>query len=86
MYNPKKMQEFIDEAFVEMFRRVGQTYDFELLKEQEWFRKHQWDTKTQDEFKTWLIALLRKKFKMRKTQAEREAVWFILNYGWVVRD
>jgi len=86
MYKTEKIKAFTDEAFTKMFEMVGAEYKPELLENEGWFQAHTWTDAEQEEFVTWVIKSLREKLKMPKGRAEKEARWFVFNYGWVVRD
>jgi len=80
----------------EMCNRVNANYNNINFTEENWFLKHTWTSKEQDDFINWLTQQIisnkevRKLFNLpshpRKKIAEAAAKWFVFQYGWKVND
>lgn len=89
----KKTKRLIDEAFSEMFRRVGiktihnqdDVLEFQKQHGDEWYRSHTWSEKEEQDFSLWLQKKIRTRLKVTKHKARQEAGLFLLQYGWPVR-
>jgi len=83
MRSQEKIDEFMDHALDMMFNVVGfNGFDEEFIKQPDWYTMKEWSKEQQDEFRNWLISELRTKLRMRKKQAEIEAGFFLLSWGW----
>ena len=83
MKSQEKIDEFMDHALDMMFKAVGfDCFDEEFTKQPDWYTKREWSKEQQDEFRDWLISECRTKLRMRKKQAEVEAGFFLLSWGW----
>jgi hypothetical protein len=83
MRSQEKIDKFMDHALDVMFKAVGfDGFDEEFTKQPDWYIKREWSKEQQDEFRDWLIAECRTKLRMRKKQAEVEAGFFLLSWGW----
>jgi hypothetical protein len=61
--------------------------DFEkFINKPDWFQEHEWDAKTEDAFREWLVLYLMKNKGARQQQAAHEAAFFIMNWGWKTRE
>jgi len=83
MKNPLKFQDIL---FTKMFKIVGLKYTEDFVKQKEWYKKHSWNIKQEQEFKNFFIKEYIKFFKSNKNTAELEFEWFNLGYGWVIND
>lgn len=87
-----KMQKYLKVIIKEMCNRVGVNFDKVNFKNKEWFMKHEWTEKEQDNFREWLISYLSKEKEARqeimripsnnKRFVEDAANQFILMWGW----
>jgi hypothetical protein len=83
MRTQKKIDEFMDHALDKMFEMVGfEGFDEDFTKQSDWYTKKEWSIDEQNEFRNWLITECRDKLRMRKKQAEVEAGFFLLSWGW----
>lgn len=78
MNNEQIFQECLDE----MFRRVGIRYSKKFVGQIDWYRNKSWTENEEKSFKDWMVGLLRKKKRWTKRMSEKEAGWFVFNYGW----
>lgn len=84
-----KSEAFKKKALDEMFRRVGlDGFDDELIARHpdNWYRIYQWTAEEEQLYKDWLIDLYAKTFKYNKAQSRNQALWFLLSYGWSVKN
>lgn len=65
---------------------VGAIYSPIVCQRHDWFREYTWTKTRENEFKDWLVSLIRKELKVAKWVAEREADWFVNQYGWEVAE
>jgi hypothetical protein len=80
----------------EMFKRVGQEYTEEFVKQPYWFTKYSWTEEEQEDFENWLYTELKNNNLLRKEtlanntksakQLKRVAKAFVFNYGWSLRE
>lgn len=83
MKQEEKIKKFMDDAFNEMFIRVGfERFDIEFTKKENWYTLKTWSLEEQKEFALWFIAEYRKRFKSKKAYAETQCRWFLFDYGW----
>lgn len=76
----------------EMFKRVGDTYLPSKTEGDEWYLKHEWTEKEQEDFMEWLTNYLMTNKEARhellsfpirnKKRCQQAASWFNLMYGW----
>ena len=57
-----------------------------LVGDQDWFHRYTWTSTEQEEFRTWAVELLRKKKRFTKEKANKEMSWFLLAYGYRIKD
>ncbi len=65
-----------------MFRAVGLKFPGYKKLGKDWYLKHAWTEQQEREFRRWLEATLRHEFGWTIKMAQREASWFLLDYGW----
>lgn len=58
----------------------GVCYD-DVLEDENWFTKFTTTAEEEIEFRQYIVDTLRKSLRMSKKMAEREANWFILQWG-----
>lgn len=76
-----------EECLKEMFRRVGEEYPNEKLTSQaEWYNLRMWTEKEYMDFRGWLVAFLRKRFKWAEKKCNWEAGLFLLDWGWKTKE
>lgn len=79
----EKIKKFYDDAFEEMFKRVGfETFDESFINVPFWYTKKEWSDDEEESFKQWFIAEYRKRFRKSRRYATDECRWFVFNYGW----
>ena len=69
---------------VEQLRRLGISPEegVKITREEGWWSRHQWpDKESEEKFRDWAVAEIRRVFRMSKKAAEREFSWFNLAYG-----
>lgn len=84
----KKHDYLIDRIYSEMFDRVGLKFpNKKLTSKKDWFLRHTWTSKEQNDFRDWVAKRVKKSFPyLSSKHARQEADWFIFNYGWKVDD
>lgn len=65
-----------------MFGVMGFVYKPEIVKEQEWFLKHEWTPIAKEKFLTWLTDFLIKNKYATKSRARHEAEKIDADIGW----
>jgi len=81
-----KEEKFLNAALTEMFRLVGRKYSPKATSKPDWYCQSTWTSQEQNEFAKWLAELIRRELRRRAYRADREAAWFVMNYGWKVKD
>ena len=77
---------------IDMFRYIGdKRSEEEILKEyqtiEDWYQRHTWTTIDHNKWKDeHLVPILRKRMKLPKYRAEREAAWFMLQWSFMIKD
>jgi hypothetical protein len=67
----------------EMFRRVGEKYpNKELTDKKDWWRTRTWTEKEEDDFRDWMVKLLKKRHKWSKRTIDKEIGMFLLMWSW----
>ena len=80
-----KTQKFIRKALNKQFQLVGfKKFDPAFVDDHpaDWYKKFEWDEKTEKYYFDWFIQTAAKDLKISKKSATNEANWWILNYGW----
>jgi len=80
----KTEETFITTALTEMFKRVGRKYSPEATSQPEWFYESTWTSQQESEFRKWLKKLIIFKLRHPAYRADREAGWFVFDFGWRV--
>ena len=80
----------------EMAYLVGAEWEDINPKEKDWFKKHSWDSETQQVFRNWFVKYLMDNEEAREeilninvnnqVLIERAVDNFIFNYGWTVKE
>lgn len=82
-----KGEKCMEEALVEMFKRVGMEYpDEAFTSHPDWYQLKQWTKEESKDFRTWLEAKVRKELRLTKKRAATEAAFFDLMYGWKEKE
>jgi hypothetical protein len=76
----------------EMCKRVGTTLNEVNTQEEDWYLKHRWTSKEEEDFREWLVNYLYKSSSARneimnfpkksKPYIRLTATWFMFSYGW----
>lgn len=53
-------------VLTEMFKKVGTPFNEDLVKENDWYLKHTWSNKAENEFQTWFVNYLYTNIAARK--------------------
>lgn len=75
---------------IDMFRYIGdERPEEEILDEcqkvDDWYQKHTWTLNQHNKWKNeHLIPIIKKRMKLPKYRAEKEASWFMLQWGFMV--
>jgi len=77
-----KIDKFLIKVLKKQFSLVKLKYSAEFVKKKEWYLKKSWNEETEKKFKDYFIAAARKDLKWSKRLANKEYLWFNLNYGW----
>jgi hypothetical protein len=80
----KKEEKCFETAMTEMFRLVGRKYSQKATSKHEWYYESTWTSEQQSEFRKWLTKLIRRELRYPAYKADREAGWFVFNFGWKV--
>ena len=70
----------------EQFNRIGEEYTKEKTLANDWYLQYSWTEEDQTAFIDWLTDFLRKKLKVTRKCAIREAQMWNLNYGWKIKE
>lgn len=83
----EKLQTAIVDIINKMFEIAGHnvTYD-DVIGVDNWFQKHTMTVEQSEEWKSWGVGYLQDKLKMTKKMAEREMMWFNLQWGLTYSD
>ena len=83
----KMMNDLLFKEIMErLFDVIGLEFKEETVKEEDWYLKHSWTKKQEEEFIAWLTKLLVKKKRLNKTIAQKNARFFVFSYGWKRSD
>ena len=67
----------------EMFRRVGKKYpDKKFTDQKDWYTKVTWTEEEEEDFRVWMRAFLKKKYRWNKHTLDKEIGMFLLMWGW----
>ena len=79
-----------------LFEMVGDTFVVDKVTHPRWFLKHSWSKKEQDLFREWMLNYLRENKSareeilanpnMRSKRVAKAVDFFIMSYGWKLRD
>lgn len=88
------MKPQISVVLKEMFKRVGATYNEDLVQDDGWYLKYSWPKVEEDEFKEWFTDYLYNNVQARKeimafprknkVHIRKVVEEFVWNYGWKV--
>jgi hypothetical protein len=57
-----------------------------ITKRKDWYRRCTWTVEQETKFKRWLVKEIRKYYPWNKRMCEREASWWLLDFGWKTRE
>ena len=79
----QKREQAVIDLINQMFIIAGHQVTYEDIKDRKdaWYSEWEMTVEQSEEWKKWGIAYLRKNLKMNKAFAEREMLWFNLQYG-----
>ena len=79
----QKQEEFIQDAINKMFEIAGHEVTFDDIKDRKdnWFREYTMTVEQGEEFKKWGKKYLMKELRETAKLAEREMLWFNLQWG-----
>jgi len=69
-----------------MFEAVGRVYSPDQTQRPDWFYTSTWTVGEETKFRQFFIREVMKDFRFGKRKAEIEARWFLLLYGWKVKQ
>jgi hypothetical protein len=72
--------------FTKMFAFVNEPYSLDFMKQENWFQLRTWNQDAETLFKNWLVKYFQQNLEMRKSLATKAADWFMLNYGWKIKE
>jgi len=85
----------LENIFAVQCRLVGADYNNIDRTKDNWFMQHTWDEETCEQFTNWFADYIHKipaaqrelygRSYMRKTECEKAARMFVLNYGWIMK-
>lgn len=78
----EKQAKAVKDLINKMFEIAGHsvTYD-DIIGRENWYQEHTMTVAQSEEFKRWGKKYLMKELRMYARSAEREMMWFTLNYG-----
>jgi hypothetical protein len=82
MSTKTKTDVFLVKALTKMFEMVGERYSPEFTKKQGWYVSRSWNQAQEDEFTKWLCEEIKVNLKVTDIAAQKEACFFVSNYGW----
>ena len=68
-----------------MFWAIGAKYSPAKTKKFGWYRENSWSIREEKRFEAWLVAEIRRDFRVNNRTAKQNAGMFLLNYGWSLR-
>ena len=79
----QKREQAVIDLINQMFIIAGHQVTYEDIKDRKdaWYSEWEMTVEQSEEWKKWGIAYLRKNLKINKSLAEREILWFNLQYG-----
>ena len=79
----QKREQAVIDLINQMFIIAGHQVTYEDIKDRKdaWYSEWTMTVQQSEEWKKWGIAYLRKSLKINKALAEREMLWFNLQYG-----
>jgi hypothetical protein len=79
----QKREQAVIDLINQMFIIAGHQVTYEDIKDRKdaWYSEWEMTVEQSEEWKKWGIAYLRKSLKINKALAEREMLWFNLQYG-----
>jgi hypothetical protein len=82
MSREQKREQAVIDLINQMFIIAGHevTYN-DVLGKNNWFQEYSMTVEQGEEFKKWGVAYLRKNLKMNKGLAEKEMMWFNVQWG-----
>ncbi len=79
-----KNERLCEQCLTEMFKRVGLEFpNEELTSQDDWYMQHTWTQAESDDFKKWMLKLLKKE---RMIRPEHQYAMFNLMWGWKVKE
>lgn len=82
-----KRKQFFTDAFQKMFRSVGfDEFDETFINQPSWYTMREWSQEEEKVFTDWFVCEFSSRFKKSKKYATEECRWFLLNYGWKIKD
>ena len=82
----KNVSVFHAQAMEKLFESIGEKYYKDYVSKPAWYLTKSWTQQQQDLFVEWYVNESVKVLKVPKKMAEREACYFVTNYGWKVND
>jgi predicted transcriptional regulator len=76
----------LETIFTKMFSFVKETYTKEFTKTENWYRTREWPKDVELLFRNWLIKYFMQNLDLNKKRATSTADWFLLSYGWKVKE
>lgn len=75
-----KLKETVDG---EQLKKLEEKFNQDIIKIRvwHWYEYYTWTEEEQKEYEKWFIEECRKRFRMTKTAAKKEASWWMLRYG-----
>jgi hypothetical protein len=79
----QKREQAVIDLINQMFIIAGHQVTYDDIKDRKdaWYSEWEMTVEQSEEWKKWGIAYLRKNLKLNKVLAEREMLWFNLQYG-----
>lgn len=81
-----KKQKLLITLLTEMFKRVGREYKHSITKDPDWYLTSTWTSAQQDDFAKWGTKQMQRILGLSAYSARNEMGWFLLSYGWLIKQ
>jgi hypothetical protein len=79
-------KQFLRKILTRMFKTVGRKYSAKATAKPNWYDESSWSREQEAQYKAWLAKVIERELHYRPVAANRQAAWFILEYGWKVEE
>ena len=64
MSKQEKINSFIEKALKEMFKRVGEVFSWNFVKQPDWYQTRQWTPEEENDYCKWFLKEIKKDLKL----------------------